>query len=100
MKKTFCPRDNCKNEAVIDPRFGVLPCQFHQDEDSQIEMPPSPEFANRTKADRIQVQRDQHNRDILQPYLPGKEMKPNPDFVREYPNRAKDYFTEDQLHKM
>lgn len=98
--KTLCPRDHCKNEAIIDTRFGVLPCQMHQDKDAKIDLPVSGEFYNRTKADRIQKQRDEHNGDILQPYLPGKEMNPNPDFVKRYPDRAKDYFTEDQLTKL
>lgn len=99
-KKQKCPRKGCKNDAIIDITFGVLPCQKCQDEDEHEQLADAPEFYNATKQHRVQEQRDKHNGDITQPWLPGKEAKPNPDFVRMYPDQAKNYFTDDQLKKM
>jgi hypothetical protein len=73
---------------------------MHQDEDSQYTMPKLPEFYSATKIQRVQEERDKYNKDILQPYLPGKDQKPNPDFIRAYPNQAKNYFSGDELKKM
>lgn len=94
-----CPRCG-KEPAILDSRFGVLPGEKCQAEDEQIQVTEAPEFYNQTKQHRIQQQRDTHNADILQPWLPGKDMKPNPDFVKKYPDMAKNYFTNDQLSKM
>lgn len=99
-KKQKCPRVDCKNDAIIDITFGVLPCEKCQAEDEQEQVADAPEFYNATKQHRVQEQRDKHNGDITQPWLPGKEAKPNPDFVRMYPDQAQNYFTDDQLKKM
>jgi ribosomal protein L37AE/L43A len=98
IKQQKCPRDDCKNNAIIDITLGVLPCQKCQDEDEAIAN--APEFYNQTKQHRVQEQRDKHNADIMQPWAEGKDMKPNPDFVRAYPGKARDYFTDEQLKKI
>lgn len=99
MNDPICPR--CEKEpAIIDPSLGVLPGEKCQAEDAQIKPAELPEFYNMSKSNRIQEQRDKHNADTTQPYLPGKDMKPNPDFIKLYPEMAKEYFPEEQLKKM
>lgn len=100
VRKVPCPRDGCNGEAIIDPQYGVLPCAKCQAEDAQIQRPLAPQHYNLTKQHRIQEERDKHDGDILQPWAPGKDPKPNPDFVKAYPQMAKEYFTDEQLKKM
>lgn len=95
-----CPRNNCKNKAIQDITLGVLPCQSCQDKDEGMDKYTAPEFYSMTQIHRIQSERDKHNGDIEQPYLPGKDMKPNPNFLKLYPDRARDYFSEEQLKKI
>lgn len=45
---------------------------------------------------RIRRQQEDHRADMLQPYVNGKV---NMDFARVYKDKAKDYFTEEELHK-
>ena len=92
-----CLREDCKNNAIIDPTFGVLPCQKCQDEDALTPAAKAPAFYSITKLHRIQQQQDQHDAEIMQPWMPGKDQKPNPDFVKTYPERAKDYFSDEEL---
>lgn len=89
-----CPRHDCKNEAEYHPTYGVLPCLSCQNKNSGAQLVKNPEFASITKQDRIQQQRDEHGKDIIQPFLGNK---PNPEFAKAYPSKAKDYFTGDQL---
>lgn len=100
QKNDKCPRQNCKNKAITDTTYGVLPCEKCQEEDSKTVLPDAPEFYNISKQHRIQSQRDTHDGDIIQPWLEGKDQKPNPDFVRAYPDMAKTYFSDEQLEKM
>lgn len=102
MKKNIspiCPRCG-KEPAIVDMTYGILPGDKCQEEDEKGVAVEAPEFYNATKQHRIQDQRDKHNADITQPWLPGKDPKPNPDFVKLYPDAAKNYFTDDQLSKM
>jgi len=99
MKKPTCPR-GCKNLAIIDKTLGILPCAKCRKEDEQFVAPTTPEFYNMTKIQRVQQQRDMHDGDILQPYKHGKKMNPSPDFVRAYPEKARDYFSDEQLEKL
>jgi hypothetical protein len=94
-----CPRCG-KEPAIIDSSFGVLPGAKCQRDDERIVVGERPRILNISKQHRIQEQRDKHGRDILQPYAPGKDMNPNPDFVKAYPDKAKDYFSDEQLTKM
>lgn len=98
--KQKCPRTGCNNPAIIDSTFGVLPCQKCQDEDSKVSIQNAPEIYTLTKLHRIQEQRDKYDGDMLQPWLPGKDNKPNPDFVKAYPDVVKNYFTDEQLSKL
>jgi hypothetical protein len=94
---TKCPRCNT-NPAIVDRTFGVLPCQKCQDDDAQFQAPVAPEFYNLSKSSRIQAQRDSHGADILQPW--DAKGKPNRDFLKKYPDRAKDYFKDKELKKL
>lgn len=50
-------------------------------------------------ADAAQYHRDRdredHLKDLIQPWT--KDQKPNTEFIRNYPEQAKDYFTDEQL---
>jgi len=95
----ICPRCN-KGQAIEDPGLGILPCETCQASDDEMDKIESPEFYSLDKIHRIQRQLDMHGKDILQPYANGKDWKPNPDFVKAYPDKAKDYFSDDQLKKI
>lgn len=92
-KKKLCPRQGCQRQAIIDVQYGVLPCREHQEEDN-IPLHRRPEFYNLSKRNRIQGQRDEHEGDMVQPFIGNKI---NPEFARLYPDRAKDYFTDKEL---
>lgn len=94
-----CPRCG-KEPANIDPTFGVLPGDKCQTEDAALDSPTTPEFYNLSKQHRVQEQRDAHGRDLIQPFIGKKGDQPNPDFVKAYPDKAKDYFTPEQLKKV
>jgi hypothetical protein len=91
-----CPRDGCKNKAIYDNQFGVLPCKSCQNGDSAFQLSRGPEFYNLTKQTRIVADRDKNGKDIIQPWI-GKDWNPNPDFVKAYPDMAKEYFSDKQL---
>lgn len=40
--------------------------------------------------------REDHLRDMIQPWVNGK---PNPEFIREYPEYAKDNFTKEEIEQ-
>lgn len=89
-----CPRCN-KNEAIVHPKYGVLPCQSCQDKDNKLpRIKPQPEFISPTKAQRIQNERDLHAGDLEQPFMSNK---PNPKFAKIYPDQAKQIFTREEL---
>lgn len=91
-----CPRIGCKNKANIDHTYGVLPCTSCQkkDEITINHVRRSPEFYTISMRDRIVHQRDQFAKDIIQPF---DGVKPNPEFVRAYPELRDQYFTPEQL---
>jgi len=93
-----CPRETCQNEAVVHPTYGVIPCDSCRAKDSQTaRIAKNPEFAVQSKADRIQEQRDKHSGDIEQPFFGDK---PNPQFAKIYSDKARDFYTDDQLKNM
>lgn len=96
-----CPRPGCKNKAIEDVNFGVLPCQSCREKDTEIasNIKKAPEFYNITKQTRIVEQRDKFKKDIEQPWI-GKDFAPNPEFVKMYPKEATKYFTKEQLKKL
>lgn len=101
MKKTYpkirlpsCPA--CKiNNAVIDPVLGVIHCLNCQAKDVKITKPP--EFYSIDKMSRVQAQRDKHSADLIQPFVGNK---PNPDFAHVYKDKAKDYYSKEELEKL
>lgn len=95
----ICPRTNCKNKAIEDPQYGVLPCKQHQKEDEEkvAHARRSPEFYTISMRDRIVAQRDHHEKDNLQPFIGNK---PNPEFVRAYPEYRDNYFSKEELKQI
>lgn len=92
-----CPRKHCKNNALISKIYGVLPCQKCQDGDAKLVLSPGPEFYNIGKLHRVQQERDQHGKDILQPFLRNQ---PNPEFAKAYPEMAHKYYRKEELAKL
>ena len=93
---TKCPRCG-KEPAIVDASFGVLPGVKCQAEDEKTVPGELPQFVNIGKQHRVQEQRDRYDRDLLQPFTGKRGDKPNPDFVKAYPEKSKDYFTPEQL---
>lgn len=99
MSKPKCPR--CEKEsAIVDPTYGVLPGRKCQKDDAKVVVARNPQYYTIAKHSNIQDQRDKHDGDIIQPWSPGKDPKPNPDFIKAYPEKAQDYFTDEELEKM
>ncbi len=92
-----CPRCNT-HPAIEDTTYGILPCEQCQSNDYNKSITSSPEFINLSKKDRIDPQREKHERDMIPPFL-GKDNNPNPEFVREYPQLARQYFDKKQLER-
>lgn len=64
-----------------------------------VENPTSDELADNTRfLDGAQYfresEREDNYIDVIQPFMGGK---PNPEFIRAYPNRARDHFTDEEL---
>jgi len=90
-----CPRKGCKNRAIVDPTFGVIPCSSCQKKDEKYSIGyKSPEFYSLKKMDRFTKQRDKHLKDFVPIYWKDK---PNAEFIKAYPKQAKEYFTVDEL---
>lgn len=95
---TPCPR-NCGRVAQVNIRFGILPCGQCQLEDRRTKIKHQPEFATMSQASRVQADRDKNAKDVIQPWS-GKGNKPNPDFVKAYPEHASSYFNNEQLRQL
>ena len=94
---TKCPRTKCDNDAVINRRFGVLPCRKCQEKDILIDTRRKYEFASVDKLHRVQGQRDRHGGDMLQPFIGDKV---NPEFFKRYPEKVDSYGVQDELEKV
>ena len=92
-----CPRKGCKNNAEIHPLYGVLPCKACQQVGADIRAGRKFEFANVSKSNRIQVQRDKFAGDMLQPFIGNK---PNQEFFERYPEKVNVYGVRDELKKL
>lgn len=96
-----CPKTNCKRQAQIHSTYGVLPCKYHQKKDAEkaIKMRNHPFFLHPAQAARIQEQRDKHEGDIAQPWLPNGNV--NEAFVK---TNARDvvenYISKTELEKL
>ena len=91
----MCIRRGCKNEAIIHPTYGVLPCEQCQARDGRIPKRKF-EFASVSKLHRIQAQRDAHSGDLVQPYEGGRA---NVEFFKQHPDRVGEYDVEKELEK-
>jgi hypothetical protein len=58
-----------------------------------IERKQSAEFAHKFNRDRM---KENHRKDLLQRWNGDK---PNPDYLRAYPEKSREYFTEDEIRK-
>ena len=92
---TKCIREDCQNEAIIHPIYGMLPCSVCQVRDGRVPKRKF-EFASIRKLHRVQEQRDGHGADLLQPYEGDRV---NPDFFKQHPDRVSDYGVEAELEK-
>lgn len=94
-----CPRTDCNNPAVIDPQYGVIPCKSCQEKDEKqvAHARRSPQFYTISMRDRIISQQDHHEKDMLQPFIANK---PNPEFVRAYPEYRDQYFSKEELKNL
>jgi len=97
QKKIKCPI--CKNEeAIIHPTYGVVQGKkCNQQTDNNISTKRKFEFANISKSNRIQKQRDDFAQDMEQPY---KGNKPNKAFFQLYPDKVDDYGVAKELEKI
>lgn len=95
----MCPKC-AKNPAIIHSKFGVMPCNscVNKDRKTVGKISEPPEFATETMNDRIQSDRLKHEGDILQPW--DGQGKPNPEFVKVYPDKATEYFNREQLESL
>lgn len=93
-----CPRDNCKNDAVVDSVYGVLPCTFDQkkDEAFSIHRKP-PEFYSLNRMDRVNRQRDKHLKDILPVWWKNR---PSAEFAKAFPKKAEEYYSKEELKRL
>lgn len=73
-------------------QYGALPCSDCQSRDAAPTK--APEFYHMSKMERVQEDRDTHERDMIQPLVNGKV---NPDFVKAFPAHSKEYFTKEEL---
>lgn len=92
-----CPQCN-KQDAILDPKYGVMPCAKCQKSQNATGIKQAPEFALISKHNRIIQQRDAHSKDILQPF--DNKGKPSLDFVKAYPNKRGDYFKKEDLKRL
>lgn len=46
---------------------------------------------------RVQADREQNEKEMLQPYLGHR---PNPDFLRAYPDQSQDFYSDEELKEM
>jgi len=95
MKRIRCIRKNCQNEAEIHPVYGVIPCSTCRDEDSEFGT--QSRYLSVAQLHRIQKQRDEHGKDLIQPFSKGKI---NQEFAEAFPEKADDYYTKEELQKL
>ena len=99
-----CPK--ClKNEAVIDNTYGVLPC-LECKRKSEEYWDSHPKGVGRItpmrSSHRIEVEKDQrqHGADFVQPHSynrMSRKLELNPDFIKLYPDKVKEYAEEKDL---
>src|SRR3990172_3050286 len=98
MQRIRCIRANCKNYAEIHPLYGTIPCETcRQKKDGSIPAGRKFQFANIGKLHRIQEQRDEFGKDLLQPYEGNRA---NVDFFKANPDRVEEYGVAEELAKV
>ncbi len=76
-----CPQ--ClKNKAIVDPMYGILPCEECQKKNSLIS---KPKIGYEFTSDKIRNERKEYGKSILQPYVGGKLSK---EYIEEYGTSA------------
>lgn len=87
---------NCnRNDANFHPSYGYTHCD--ECNSRNVPLGKQPEFYTQSKKDRIQPQRDKYHQDTEPMYIGDK---PNPNFVKLYPQDAKEAFTEEELKRL
>jgi hypothetical protein len=74
--------------AIIDGKYVEKPT------DEQLSA--NKRFDNNAQYHR-DAEREDNYIDLIQPFIGSR---PNPEFAKAYPDRAKDYFTEDELKQL
>lgn len=91
-EKILCPRCH-EEDAKIHPIYGVLlgrKCRY--EDETKRKTTHTAEFLSQTMANRVQQQRDAHERDLLPPY--DFDGKPSEEFRRAFPDKAKELYSE------
>jgi hypothetical protein len=86
-----------KNEAIISPTYGVLPCKVCQDAQLTLKGRKLARFTSINKFHRVQQQQDKHISDLEQPYIGDKI---NPTFAKLYPEQAEELAQSGELEKL
>ena len=89
----MCPKCE-KHEANLDERMGVQDCDWCKAKSSGWSIP----SGTKSVPDYIKRQQEKHHDDFVQPSITenGKD-KINPEFVKLYPDKVKNYFTPEQM---
>lgn len=89
MKCNNCDNTDQLTGAVLSGKFGNY-CRSCIDLSNRLKSPLTAQY------DRDR-DREAHQRDLLQPW--DKDGNPNTEFIRQYPDSAVDYFSEDELRE-
>jgi hypothetical protein len=92
-----CIRKGCKNDAIMDRTYGVIPCASCQKKDEKYSINKPAEFASLNQLDRVRRQRDKHEKDMIPVWWKDA---PNPEFARAFPAKAKEFYTKEELSKL
>lgn len=90
----LCPKCNT-NEANHHPVYGVVHCDDCNNKN--VTLNKRVRYYAQSKKDRIQAQQDKYHQDMEPPYIGDK---PNPNYVKLYPEDAKEMFSEDELKRL
>lgn len=89
----LCPKCE-KHEANLDPQYGLMDCDWCKAKSSGWSIPKG----TKSVPAYIAEQQRKHHDDFVQPSITvnGKD-KINPEFVRLYPDKVKNFFTPEQM---
>ena len=86
----ICLRPTDTNGAILKGKFGYYCPECKRGEQRQY-------GSQKVGYDRAREQ-EEHRKDTLQPWLPNGEI--NVEFARAYPDRAKDYYNDEELKQV